>query len=81
ARALVGSPAILFADEPTGNLDTESSREIMAILGRLNHEDRITVIVVTHDSDVATYASRRIVIRDGRIYEDRLTINPATVLE
>ncbi len=78
ARALVGSPAILFADEPTGNLDTESSQEIMAILGRLNHEDRITVIVVTHDADVATYASRRIVIRDGMICEDGPTVRPTT---
>lgn len=80
ARALVASPSILFADEPTGNLDTESSREIMAILQQLNREDRITIIVVTHESEVATYASRRIVIKDGRIQEDRPTIRQATVL-
>lgn len=80
ARALVASPSILFADEPTGNLDTESSREIMAILHQLNREDRMTIIVVTHESEVAGYASRRIVIKDGRIQEDRPTIRQATVL-
>ena len=81
ARALVGSPAILFADEPTGNLDTDSSREIMAILERLNREDGITIIVVTHESDVAAYASRRIVIRDGRIHKDQPNVRQALVLE
>jgi len=81
ARALVGSPAILFADEPTGNLDTDSSREIMAILERLNREDGITIIVVTHESDVAACASRRIVIRDGRIHEDEPNVRQAEVLE
>ncbi|WP_447599202.1 ABC transporter ATP-binding protein [Nitrospira sp. Nam80] len=81
ARALVGSPAILFADEPTGNLDTESSREIMAILERLNREDRMTIIVVTHESDVAGCASRRIVIRDGRIHEDHPTARQASAVE
>ena len=80
ARALVTAPALLLADEPTGNLDTESSREIMAILEELNREDRITVIVVTHDSDVAAYATRRILIKDGSILEDRATSRPAPVL-
>jgi putative ABC transport system ATP-binding protein len=79
ARALVGSPAILFADEPTGNLDTESSREILGILERLNREDRMTIIVVTHESDVAAGASRRIVIRDGRVHEDQPTVQQSSV--
>ena len=79
ARALVGSPAILFADEPTGNLDTESSREILGILERLNREDRMTIIVVTHESDVAAGASRRIVIRDGRVHEDHPTVQQSSV--
>jgi putative ABC transport system ATP-binding protein len=79
ARALVAAPAILFADEPTGNLDTESSREIMAILDRLNREDGITIILVTHEHDIAGYASREIVIKDGQIVQDlrrapRLTV-------
>lgn len=80
ARALVTAPALLLADEPTGNLDTESSREIMATLEQLNREDQITVIVVTHDSDVAAYATRRILIKDGSILEDRATSRPAPVL-
>lgn len=80
ARALVAAPALLLADEPTGNLDTESSRDIMAILEQLNREDGITVIVVTHESDVAASASRRIFIKDGTIQEDRMTSRQAAVL-
>jgi len=72
ARALVTSPSLLLADEPTGNLDTESSREIMGILEGLNR-DGITVILVTHEADIATYASREIVIKDGQILSDRMT--------
>ncbi len=70
ARALVGAPAILFADEPTGNLDTVSSREIMAILEQLNREDGITIILVTHEPDIAAYASRELVMKDGQIVQD-----------
>ncbi|HJR78097.1 MAG TPA: ABC transporter ATP-binding protein [Nitrospiraceae bacterium] len=79
ARALVTAPALLLADEPTGNLDTESTREIMAVLEQLNREDRITVIVVTHESDVAAYASRRILLKDGSIQEDVATAREAAV--
>lgn len=79
ARALVAAPAILFADEPTGNLDTESSREIMGILDRLNREDRITIILVTHESDIAAYASREIVIKDGQIVQDVRRASHVTV--
>ena len=70
ARALVGAPSILFADEPTGNLDTASSREIMSILEELNRQDGITIILVTHESDIAAYASRELVMKDGRITQD-----------
>lgn len=70
ARALVGAPSILFADEPTGNLDTTSSREIMDILERLNREDGITVILVTHESDIAAYASRELIMTDGQVVQD-----------
>ncbi|MGC3973161.1 MAG: ABC transporter ATP-binding protein [Nitrospira sp.] len=70
ARALVGAPSILFADEPTGNLDTASSREIMDILEHLNREDGITIILVTHDPDIAAYASRELVMKDGEIVQD-----------
>ena len=70
ARALVGAASILFADEPTGNLDTASSREIMNILEELNREDGITIILVTHESDIAAYASRELVMKDGQITQD-----------
>ncbi|MEK7300103.1 MAG: ABC transporter ATP-binding protein, partial [Nitrospirota bacterium] len=75
ARALVTTPSLLLADEPTGNLDTESSREIMTILDRLNKEEGITIILVTHESDIAAYAAREIVIKDGQVLTDRHT-NP-----
>lgn len=71
ARALVTGPAILLADEPTGNLDTESSREIMAILADLNRRDGLTILVVTHDSDVAAYTSRELLMKDGQLIADR----------
>jgi putative ABC transport system ATP-binding protein len=73
ARALVTAPSLLLADEPTGNLDTESSREIMAILDQLNKEQGITIILVTHETDIAAYAEREIVMKDGRILTDRHT--------
>jgi len=71
ARALVSSPSILLADEPTGNLDTESSRDIMGVLQRLNQEDGLTIILVTHETDIAAYASREILMTDGQIVRDR----------
>ena len=71
ARALVTDPAVLLADEPTGNLDTESSREIMAILADLNRRDGLTILVVTHDSDVAAYTSRELLMKDGQLVGDR----------
>jgi putative ABC transport system ATP-binding protein len=73
ARALVTTPSLLLADEPTGNLDTESSREIMTILDRLNKEEGITVILVTHEPDIAAYAAREIMIKDGQVLTDRRT--------
>ena len=73
ARALVSAPSILLADEPTGNLDTESSREIMALLDGLNRQDGLTVILVTHETDIAAYAARQIQVSDGQIVSDRST--------
>lgn len=80
ARALVNSPSLLLADEPTGNLDTESSREILGMLEGLNREG-MTVIVVTHDADVAAYASRKVIIKDGRILSDQATKHRALPVE
>jgi putative ABC transport system ATP-binding protein len=70
ARALINEPAILLADEPTGNLDSRTSVEILGIFQRLNRENSITVILVTHEPDIAAYASRKILFRDGRIVKD-----------
>jgi putative ABC transport system ATP-binding protein len=70
ARALVGEPAFLLADEPTGNLDTASGADILEILGRLNSERGVAVVVVTHDRDVAALARRRVTMRDGLLESD-----------
>jgi len=70
ARALINRPAVLLADEPTGNLDTRTSHEIMAVIRTLNRKQGVTVIVVTHEADIAAYADRVIVMRDGQILSD-----------
>jgi putative ABC transport system ATP-binding protein len=67
ARALVTDPKVILADEPTGNLDSARSREIMDLLTALNREHGITIIMVTHESEMATYAGRRIHFVDGEI--------------
>ncbi|HSF33700.1 MAG TPA: ABC transporter ATP-binding protein [Candidatus Tectomicrobia bacterium] len=71
ARSLVNQPAIILADEPTGNLDSETSIEIMGILQGLNTQQHMTILVVTHESDIARYAERIIVFKDGMVVEDR----------
>ncbi len=70
ARAIVSRPAVIMADEPTGNLDTVTSREIMDLLTRFNVDEGITIVMVTHEPDMAEYASRVIHFRDGRIERD-----------
>jgi macrolide transport system ATP-binding/permease protein len=70
ARALINHPAVLLADEPTGNLDTRTSHEIMGIIRKLNREQGVTVILVTHESDIGAYADRMISMRDGKIISD-----------
>jgi len=70
ARAIVTRPRIILADEPTGNLDSASAKEIVKVLSRLNRELGITLVVVTHDPEVASAAERMVKIRDGAIYEE-----------
>ncbi len=76
ARAIVSEPAVLLADEPTGNLDTQRSREIMELLWRLNAEQGITVLMVTHEMDMAQYARRIVRFVDGRIESDERNPHP-----
>jgi putative ABC transport system ATP-binding protein len=71
ARALVNNPSLLLADEPTGNLDSRTSVEIMSVFQRLNREAGITIVLVTHEHDIAQYAKRIIVVRDGLITRDQ----------
>ncbi|OGP54715.1 MAG: macrolide ABC transporter ATP-binding protein, partial [Deltaproteobacteria bacterium RBG_13_52_11b] len=73
ARALVNQPSIILADEPTGNLDSKTSVEIMGIFQRLNRDLGITIIMITHEPDIAFYAKRNIHFRDGRVVDDHET--------
>lgn len=78
ARALVNNPAIILADEPTGNLDSRSSQEIMAILEGLNKKDGITVVLVTHEQELAARTRRIISLRDGQIVNEQQVPQPRT---
>jgi putative ABC transport system ATP-binding protein len=81
ARALVNRPSILLADEPTGNLDSRTSVEIMEIFQRLNNEQGLTVVIVTHEPDIAQYAKRAMEFRDGRCRKDLLIQNRSIASE
>ena len=76
ARALVKNPTILLADEPTGNLDSRSSEEIIAILQQLNRDEGLTVIIVTHEPDIATHATRVVSMLDGAVLSDEPVADP-----
>jgi putative ABC transport system ATP-binding protein len=75
ARAIVNTPALILADEPTGNLDSTTSEEIMWIFQRLNDERGITMVLVTHEPDIALFAKRVIRFLDGRMVEDRPVVD------
>ena len=75
ARALVNDPAVILADEPTGNLDSRSSEDIMRVFHRLNTERGITIVIVTHEVDIANWTARIVTFLDGRVVDDR----PSTV--
>ena len=77
ARAIVTDPPVLLADEPTGNLDTRTSREIMELVSSLTRDQKMTVVMVTHESDIAAYARRVIRFVDGRIDSDVMNKEPA----
>jgi putative ABC transport system ATP-binding protein len=81
ARALVNDPSIILADEPTGNLDSRTSVEIMQILQRLNDERNITILLVTHETDVARFSKRVVLFRDGKVRKDTLLDDRADASE
>ena len=80
ARALINSPGVLLADEPTGNLDSRTSHEIMETLVHLNREQGVTIVVVTHEPDIAAYAQRTVTMRDGTIISDERNMPRAEAL-
>jgi len=81
ARALINNPSILLADEPTGNLDTRTSIEVMGLFQRLNEERGITVVLITHEHDIAEYGTRIVSFRDGHIVNDRKVTKRRTAAE
>jgi putative ABC transport system ATP-binding protein len=81
ARALVNEPSLILADEPTGNLDSRTSVEIMDVFQRLNAERNLTILLVTHESDIARFAKRVVLFRDGRVRRDAPVEDPANAGE
>jgi putative ABC transport system ATP-binding protein len=81
ARSLVNRPSIILADEPTGNLDSRTAVEVMDVFQRLNQERGITIALVTHEPDIAQYARRIIVFKDGRIKNDYMIKEPRSASE
>jgi putative ABC transport system ATP-binding protein len=80
ARALANDPPLILADEPTGNLDTANGRHIMELLRTVHDRRRATVVLVTHDAELAAMAGSRIVLRDGRVVDNELVVPPSPEL-
>jgi putative ABC transport system ATP-binding protein len=78
ARALINNPAIILADEPTGNLDSKTSHEIMDILGKI-HADGNTIVLVTHEEDISLFAHRVVRLRDGLVESDKINAHPSVI--
>jgi putative ABC transport system ATP-binding protein len=81
ARSLVNRPSIILADEPTGNLDSRTAVDVMSVFQTLNTETGITIALVTHEPDIAQYARRVIVFKDGRVKSDEMIKNPRSARE
>ncbi len=81
ARALVTRPILLLADEPTGNLDSRTSVEILALLQELNRRDGLTIVLVTHEADVARFAQRRVTFKDGLVHQDTPAERPVAAAD
>jgi ABC-type lipoprotein export system ATPase subunit len=79
ARALINEPSILLADEPTGNLDSYTSEEVLRLIGKLNEEQGITIVIVTHDANIAHHAKRIVHLSDGVIVEDKAAVGSGGV--
>jgi ABC-type lipoprotein export system ATPase subunit len=73
ARSMVNSPSLILLDEPTGAVDTETAQQLVDLLKRLNAEDQVTIVVVTHDLDIARQATRQVRLKDGRVLTDERT--------
>jgi putative ABC transport system ATP-binding protein len=79
SRALINQPPLILADEPTGNLDTQTSREIMLLFEQLNRDQGITIVLVTHENDIAAYARRLILLKDGHVIVDKNNTDETTL--
>src|SRR5258706_1201914 len=80
ARSMINRPSLILLDEPTGAVDTETAQQLIDLMKRLNREDRVTIVIVTHDLDIAAQATRQIRLKDGRVLTDeRGSSNGATL--
>lgn len=77
ARAVINEPSLLLADEPTGNLDSKAAKDVMRLFKKLNHAIGVTIIMVTHDPNIAVYSDKTYVIKDGNIYQEIVNRNDA----